>query len=123
MKKTLIATLLITPLFLTLNGCVVAVGGNDSPDFYSHHQDHEYENRKKISQLLVSMSYRDVYDKLGVPDFNETYTQDNENIQVLFYRTQKLNDDGITTKAECTPLVFKNGILASWGEKAYQAIL
>jgi len=27
--------------------------------------------------------------------------------------------DGITTKDECTPLVFRNGNLVGWGDSAY----
>jgi hypothetical protein len=41
---------------------------------------------------------------------------------VLFYRTHRRDGDGVTTKDECTPLVFKNGLLIGWGDAAYQAL-
>jgi hypothetical protein len=37
-------------------------------------------------------------------------------VQVLYYRTRRVDDDGITTKNECTPLVFINNELVGWGE-------
>jgi hypothetical protein len=59
---------------------------------------------------------------MGVADFNESYQKNGEQIQVLFYRTNRLHKDGLTTKDECTPLIFKNNQLVSWGENAYKQI-
>ena len=59
---------------------------------------------------------------LGVADFNEVYNKGDENIQVLYYRTNRKHADGITTKDECTPLIFKNGALVSWGDTAYSML-
>jgi hypothetical protein len=121
-KKSL-GLLIAAPLLIGLTGCVVAVGGNND-DGYTFNSDHdrEYDNRKKIAQLQAGMSFVDVQNKLGVADFNESYKKNDEQIQVLFYRTQRLHEDGMTTKDECSPLIFKNGALSSWGDQAYSQL-
>lgn len=123
MKKSLATLILLAPLTLGLTGCiVVADGRGDSDSYMSDFEDREYENRKKIARLENGMSYSEVQDHLGVPDFNESYQKDGEDIQVLFYRTNRIHADSMTTKEECTPVVFKNRKLVSWGEKAYKQI-
>ncbi|MFD2168410.1 DUF3192 domain-containing protein [Thalassotalea euphylliae] len=119
MKKSLIALIVAAPLTMGLTGCVVSVGGDDDGHYSYDLNDREYENRKKIARLQVNSSFGDVQSLLGVADFNEVYQKENENVQVLYYRTNRKHKDGITTKDECTPLIFKNGMLVSWGEKAY----
>lgn len=120
MKKVLLPLLVITPLTLGLTGCVVAVGGGEDGYSMSHDfEDREYDNRKKIARLQLNSSFNDVQSTLGVADFNEVYEKNGENIQVLYYRTNRKHKDGITTKDECTPLIFKNGELVSWGDSAY----
>ena len=123
MKKMILAGALVLPL--TLSGCVVSVGDGEygyDGEHYSSWEDREYKNRKRISSLDLDMTIERVKDKMGVPDFNELYKQDGDNVQVLFYRTQRIEGDGVTTKDECTPLVFKDGLLIGWGENAYRAI-
>ena len=56
---------------------------------------------------------------MGLADFNEFHQKDQDRFQVLYYRTQRKNGDGVTTKDECTPLVLKNGLLVGWGDTAY----
>ena len=51
--------------------------------------------------------------------FNELFEKQDGTYRVLYYRTQKTMGDGITTKDECTPLVFRNGNLVGWGDSAY----
>ncbi|NMP16433.1 MULTISPECIES: DUF3192 domain-containing protein [unclassified Thalassotalea] len=123
MKKSLAALLLVAPLSLGLSGCiVVATDGEGDFSHLADHEEREYENRKKIARLQVGMEYSATQDLLGVPDFTELYEKDGENIQVLFYRTNRKHSDSMTTKDECTPLVFKDGKLAAWGESAYSEI-
>jgi uncharacterized protein DUF3192 len=120
MKKVLLPLLVIAPLTLGLTGCVVAVGGGEDGYSMNHDfEDREYDNRKKIARLQLNSSFNDVQSTLGVADFNEVYEKNGENIQVLYYRTNRKHKDGITTKDECTPLIFKNGELVSWGDSAY----
>ncbi|MDN4500917.1 DUF3192 domain-containing protein [Alteromonadaceae bacterium BrNp21-10] len=120
MKKTLIAAVLITPI--VLSGCVVSVDGRDDNHWKKGWKDTEFQNRQKISELSVNLSIEDIRSAMGVAEFNELYQRDGANIQVLYYRTQRTEDDGITTKDECTPLVFKNGILIGWGNTVFSSI-
>ena len=119
MNKSLIALLTALPLTFGLTGCVVAVGGDDDGHYSYSYDDREHENRKKIAGLQLNTSFNDVQRILGVADFNEVYQKDGESIQVLYYRTNRKHKDGLTTKDECTPLIFKNGALTSWGDTAY----
>ncbi|WOH38736.1 DUF3192 domain-containing protein [Thalassotalea fonticola] len=123
MKKSLATLLLIAPLTLGLTGCIIVADGNgEHGSFVTDHQDREYENRKKIARLESGMAYLAAQDYLGVPDFNESYDKGGETIQVLFYRTNRVHSDSMTTKDECTPLIFKAGKLTSWGESAYKEL-
>lgn len=125
MKKSLIALLIVSPIALSMSGCVVKVGG-DNPDgnysFNSDFEDREYSNRKKISNLNLNATIESVKTDFGIADFNEVYNKNGESLQVLFYRTHRVRKDGLTTKDECTPLVFKDGLLVSWGENAYKQL-
>lgn len=117
MKKTLIAAALVLPL--ALSGCVISVDGDGE---YSHHsdwQDREHKNRKHIANLETNTDISSIKSRMGTPDFNESHPKGDDQFQVLYYRTQRMDGDGVTTKDECTPLVFKNGLLIGWGESAY----
>ncbi|WP_438864202.1 DUF3192 domain-containing protein [Neptunicella sp.] len=120
MKKTLLIAALVLPL--TLSGCIVSVDGRDGEKWHSDWQDIEHQNRDKLTRLENGMSVNAVKKIMGVADFNELYQQQGHNIQVLFYRTQRKESDGITNKDECTPVVFKDGNLIGLGETAYSAI-
>jgi hypothetical protein len=50
-------------------------------------------------------------EKLGVADFSQTYAHNEQTIRVLFYRTQRKHKDGLTTKDECSILIFVDGEL------------
>ncbi|MFT4809400.1 MAG: hypothetical protein ACI9LX_002749 [Paraglaciecola sp.] len=120
MKKLTVAALL--GLSLGLSGCVISV---DSDGEYGHHsdwQDKEQKNRKYISQLQQNTGYEKILNRMGIADFNELHSKGDDTYQVLYYRTQRIDGDGVTTKNECTALVFKNSVLVGWGESAYDAI-
>jgi len=84
--------------------------------------DREVVNRKFISSLILgdNLNQQTIITKLGTPDISEAKQTAGDNVQVLFYRTQHIKSDGITTQDECTPLLFKNNKLIAWGENAYQ---
>lgn len=115
MKKTLLTLLVVAPITLSLTGCIVSVGGEDGHSLSSDFGDREYNNRKMIANMPINSSYGDVSQKLGVADFNETYQQGSDSVQVLYYRTHRVHKDGLTTKDECTYLHFVNGRLVESG--------
>ena len=120
MKKLLTAAVLVLPL--TLTGCVISVGGEGDYSYQSDWEHKERKNRKYIAQLETDTSIQTIKNKLGAADFSELYQKEEKEIKVLFYRTQRVEGDGATTKDECTPLIFKNGQLVGWGETAYEMI-
>lgn len=118
MKKTLLAAAIFLPL--TLSGCVISVDGDGESSYHSSWEDREQDNRQFIADLTTNTNIATIKKRMGVPDFNELHKKGDDEIQVLYYRTQRHTGDGITTKDECTPLVFKNGQLIGWGDSAYQ---
>lgn len=124
MKKSMLALLIALPLTATLSGCVVAVGGDghDDNDYSFTYEDKAHKNRDSLTKLQPQMTLSDVQHLMGVPDFNELYDKDGESIQVLYYRTQRTQKDGLTTKDECTPLILKKNSLSSWGATAYKQL-
>lgn len=116
MKKSLIALLIAAPLAMTLSGCVIKIN-DDGVDhgFMSDSEDRTYKNRKNISKVQLGASFMDMQQKLGVADFSETFTDGEDTVRVLYYRTQRKHKDGLTTKDECTFLQFINGKLVETG--------
>lgn len=103
-----------------LSGCVVHVGDRDRDDKWNETEKLQVRNQDYINQLQLGMTSTAVRSGLGAPDFVEYVQKNGDNIEVLFYRTHRSKGDGITTKDECTALVFRQGNLVGWGEKAYQ---
>lgn len=120
MKTILLLTFIASSVLLS--GCVVSVGGGSDSHYGSNWEDREFNNRQHIANLTKGASYESVLRKMGVADFNELYEKQDGTYRVLFYRTQKTMSDGITTKDECTPLVFRGGELVGWGDSAYSMI-
>ncbi len=72
----------------------------------------------------IYITYQNVIDTLGVADFTEFYQVKEQEIKVLYFRTQRIHKDGLTTKDECTYLHFENGILTDTGEgKSYKRLM
>ncbi len=117
MKKSLLALLIAASLALTLSGCVVKIN-DDGVDhgFVTDSEDRTYKNRKHISAVILGTSIVDIQEKLGVADFSETYSNNEKTVKVLYYRTQRVHKDGLTTKDECTYLQFSNGELVATGQ-------
>ncbi|MCP4986535.1 MAG: DUF3192 domain-containing protein [Colwellia sp.] len=116
MKKSLLALLIAAPLAMTLSGCVIKIN-DDGIDhgFVSDSEDRTYQNRKRISKVQLGSSFIDMQEKLGVADFSETFSDGEDTVRVLYYRTQRKHKDGLTTKDECTFLQFVNGKLVETG--------
>jgi len=124
MKKSLLALLVVAPLTFTLTGCVIAVGGEDDGHSFQNKHNREFDNRKNIATLALNSYYSETNTLLGVADFTESYQAKEQEVKVLYYRTQRLHKDGVITKDECTYLQFKNGILTEIGAgDSYQRII
>lgn len=86
-------------------------------------QDREEYNKVQITKLSLGATREEVLALLGSPDITEAKMESGTTIQVMFYRTQHVRADGLTTQDECTPLLFENERLIAWGEGAYQSYL
>ncbi len=86
-------------------------------------EDRQDFNKVQISKLTLGTERKAILELLGPPDISEAKKKQENRIQVMFYRTQHVKSDGITTQSECTPLLFENDILTAWGEGAYQQYL
>ncbi|MAI63331.1 MAG: DUF3192 domain-containing protein [Alteromonas sp.] len=117
MKIVLLSAALASTMLLS--GCVVSVGGGSDSHYGADWEDREFNNRQHIAKLETGVSYEAVLRKMGVADFNELFEKADGTYRVLYYRTQKTMGDGLTTKDECTPLVFKNSKLVGWGDSAF----
>jgi hypothetical protein len=115
MKKSLLVLLVALPLASTLSGCMISVNDDDHHPFKDDRAERAYENRKKIERIQLGSSFTNMQESLGVADFSQTYTHNEHTIRVLFYRTQGLHKDGLTTKDECTFLEFIDGELSQTG--------
>ena len=90
----------------------------DTPDKMNW-EDREQYNSLKISSLQLGLSHTETIAVLGTPDISEAKMVLSDKYQVMFYRTQRVTADGITTQDECTPLLFKNDMLIAYGNQAY----
>ncbi|WP_257326572.1 DUF3192 domain-containing protein [Pseudoalteromonas rhizosphaerae] len=86
-------------------------------------QDREAFNKRYIAKLSIETptNLNTVLEYLGSPDLTFAIRDNEEVWQIIFYRTQHIKSDGITTMDECTGLLFKNGELILWGPSAFDA--
>ncbi|WP_372872782.1 DUF3192 domain-containing protein [Shewanella sp.] len=100
---------------LMLGGCVVNVkDGNNYQDW----QQTELQNREHLSRLSLGMPKADALALMGRADFHEAWSDNGKEVQVFYFRTNRIHGDGTTTKEECTPVVFHNDLLVGWGATA-----
>lgn len=83
-------------------------------------REREIFNRKYIGRLELGSPSGEVLRLLGPPDLSEAITTSAGELVVYFYRTHHVKSDGVTTRDETTPLIFRNEKLLAWGEPAYQ---
>lgn len=93
----------------------------DDPDSMAW-TDREAFNRKFISNLAPNstVTQDQIRQKLGGPDITEAYQLGADLYQLVYYRTQRDISDGITTKTECTALLYLNRRLIAVGDTARQ---
>ena len=129
-NKSIKKLILALPLTFALTGCVIVADKDNYDgdfDWQSSSSSSEWKqvqksNKAKIAELEIGTSLTDVKTTMGTPNINEAFTENNKQYQVLFYRTRHKHSDGETTKDECTPLIFVDGTLQSWGQKAYKKL-
>lgn len=107
----------------SLSGCVIAVGhdGDNDEDGNNWRKTQQF-NQNYVSGLKTGTEIAAVRQSLGNPAFSESFNKQGEIVEVLFYRTHHSHSDGMTSKDECTALIFKRGVLVGWGDKAYQIL-
>ena len=86
-------------------------------------KDREEYNKVQVSKLELGVQKQTILELLGSPDISEAKRIGDKELQVMFYRTQHRQADGITTADECTPLLFVDGQLVAWGDSAYQSYI
>jgi hypothetical protein len=115
MSRFLVASMLIA----TLGGCVVAIGPDEFERSRSDWSELERDNRRAIDNLTLGTRLAEVRDAMPhTADFSEAFVSNGIDYRVLFYRTQRVEGDGATTRDETTPLVFADGELVGWGPSA-----
>ena len=120
MNKKIISRIIIALAAYAIFVGLVVTFYDDSPANMKW-EDREAYNRQFIAKLqLDSFTFDQAIEKLGSPDITEAKKVNDVNFQVMFYRTQHIKSDGITTQDECTALLFKNGVLSAIGKAAYE---
>ena len=123
MKKSLLALFIVAPITFGLTGCVIAIDGDKDEHSFQKKHSNEFENRKNIESLALNSEYSQASTLLGVADFTESYQVKGKEVKVIYYRTQRLHKDVVTSKDECTYLQFENNILTEIGSGgSYQRI-
>ncbi|MGM0905185.1 MAG: DUF3192 domain-containing protein [Pseudomonadota bacterium] len=121
LKKSLLAVALLSSL--TLSGCVVVKESSyDGNNEKYEGQQSEQRNRSSIAALPPSLSVSEALNRLGTPDFNDSWKTEQHRYQVLYYRTHRKHADGMTTRDECTAIVFIDDTLTGTGEMALDRI-
>ena len=115
MNKTIITRILLALSAYAVFVALVVTFYDDSPDKMKW-DDREDYNRQFIAKIkLDRFTFEQALEQLGSPDITEAKKVASDNFQVMFYRTQHVKSDGITTQSECTFLLFVNGILKEIG--------
>jgi len=89
--------------------------------------DREAFNRKYIQAIdhTIPLQQQQISQVLGGPDITEAFSNAQGSYQIVYYRTLRAISDGITTKDECTALLFHNKILiavADAAERQYRSL-
>lgn len=115
MNKKIITRTLLAIAVYGIFVILVILFYDDSPDKMMW-KDREAYNRQFIAKLqLEQFTFEQAITELGSPDITEARKVADNKFQVMFYRTQHVKSDGITTADECTFLLFVNGILEEIG--------
>ena len=125
MTRNVAAVLIVVSIIGGLKGAewlYDEVTGNDEVIDSQDWENREFMNRKAIQGLQLGTPIAEITESMGTADFNEIVLSGESKYQVLFYRTQRTVEDGMTTKDECTPLVFSEQSLIGWGHDFFDTI-
>jgi hypothetical protein len=115
MNKKVIGRILLALTVYAIFVALVITFYDDSPDQMKW-KDKEAYNRQFITKITLNkFTFEQALTQLGSPDITEARIVNEVNYQVMFYRTQHVKSDGITTQDECTFLLFVNGLLKEVG--------
>lgn len=115
MNKKVITRIIIALAAYGIFVLLVLFFYDDSPDKMMW-EDREAYNRQFIAKLQIEQfTFEQALKELGSPDITEARKVADDSFQVMFYRTQHVKSDGITTQDECTFLLFVNGVLKEIG--------
>lgn len=120
--KTMLKSILFSLALLTTSGCVFHISKDDTVHFDGSWEEKQEKNRSFIANLSKGIQRSEVLEKLGTPNMSESFSADQKEVLVLFYRTKHDKSDGKTTRSETTPLIFIDDALDSWGNSAYKKI-
>lgn len=101
---------------------VIMLTYDPSPD-EMRWEDRQAYNKAMMAEISIGQSIAEIKSLFGKADFTEAKISNEQHLQVLFYRTHHVTSDGETSKEECTPLLFKQGVLIAWGEDTYNQYL
>ena len=91
---------------------------DDSPENMKW-EDRQAYNKQYIGKLNLDVATSEkVLTELGSPDITEATKSEYHKYQVMYYRTQHVKSDGLTSIEECTALLFKDGVLIAIGKTA-----
>ncbi|AWB68874.1 cell envelope protein SmpA [Saccharobesus litoralis] len=119
--KVAVSVGLALGLYLVFGFCVLTLVNDDQSQM--QFEDRQAYNKKVISRLNTLQPKDEIIKLMGPPDITEAKKTASGIIQILFYRTQHIKQDGFTTQDECTGLLFINNKLIIWGDEAYNQYL
>lgn len=115
MNKKVITRIILALAAYGIFVALVLTFYDDSPENMKW-DDREAFNHQYIAKLQLDQFNSDLaLTDLGSPDITEAKKVDGNYYQVMFYRTQHVKSDGITTQDECSFLFFINGVLKEIG--------
>lgn len=118
--------LVLALVVLSLSACSINIGGSSARDMrnetHSSWQEREQRNRDYIARMQQGRSVNHILEALGTPDFDEWEVRGDEQYRVLYYRTQRVKADGMTTRDECTPIIFQDGKVVKWGHSSLRQL-
>lgn len=121
MKRIFFNLAMISSIVIFYSGCGAVDYGQQCMEL----------NNKNMLKISLGMSINQVSDVMGTTTIGdisnpykvELYTQDNQEIKVLYYYTQRKVADGIISDDELTPFIFKNGLLVGMSQGTLNKVI